>query len=79
MSIYPNSENDIIEIDTMLIAHGMCSPGINYLLNPNILESIKSINNQIHFAHTDYVGISIFEEAFEQGRKASFKVLYNDI
>ena len=78
LSIFPDSSENILEIDCNLNAHGMCSPGINYLLSESRTLANESINNKIHFAHTDYIGISIFEEAFEQGRLASLKILKND-
>ena len=36
-----------------------------------------SIDNNIHFAHTDLAGVSLFEEGFYQGLQAAKKVQQN--
>ncbi len=65
-SIYPDIENHIQYMEVRLWGHGMVSPGINYLTNPKRLKQQKSFQH-IHFAHTDDVGFSLFEEAFDLG------------
>jgi len=72
---YPNIEDSILELDFMLWGHGMVSPGIHYLCHPERNELRKPIDNKVYFAHTDYSGISIFEEAFWQGKTAVNELL----
>lgn len=72
---FPQIEKEIIEIDCHIHGHGMISPGIGYLKNENKAKLTEAINGKIFFAHTDYSGISIFEEAFWQGHRAAMEVL----
>ena len=72
---YANIEQDIEEIDCHIWGHGMISPSINFLLNPEKNALCAPIQQKIFFAHTDYSGISLFEEAFWQGKKAVEEIL----
>ena len=73
--IHPNIEQAVQQIDVILWGHAMAQPLPN-LIHSNIRAQLqKSIDNKIHFAHTDLAGISIFEEAFYQGIQAAKKVI----
>ena len=69
-AFYPNIAEQITAIDCHIWGHGMVSPSIDFLLNEKKKDFRKPIASKIFFAHTDYSGISIFEEAFWQGKKA---------
>lgn len=60
----------IKQIDIALWGHAMRVPQIGFLDGQLNLK-----NERVYFAHTDQVGISIFEEAFYQGFDAAKKVL----
>ena len=64
---HPNIQNFIKEIEIFKLGHGMISPRPNFIFGKSINEAKKSIDNKIHFAHSDLSGISVFEEAFNQG------------
>lgn len=55
--------------------HGMISPFPNFLFSDEINQARKPIQNKIYFAHSDLSGISIFEEAFDQGIQAATQLL----
>jgi len=73
--VHPDIETQTERIDIMLWGHAMCQPRPGWIHGPDrpILQS--SYRGNIHFAHTDLAGISIFEEGFYQGIKAAKKVL----
>lgn len=75
--VHPDIEDKTQEIDIMLWGHGMVQP-LPGIVHGNIRKELSaSINNKIHFAHTDLAGISIFEEGFYQGLNAAKKVINN--
>lgn len=71
---HPNMSSHIENIDIFRWAHAMTYPYTGFLSAQQ-----RTIFNQPHgriqFAHTDAAGISIFEEAFEQGVRASNHIL----
>ena len=73
-SMHPDIRQDIERIDTWIWGHGMISPRPGFLWGGEREIAAQSIGN-IHFAHSDLSGISIFEEAFYQGVKAAGKAL----
>ncbi len=77
-AIYPTIEEQLVAIDCKILGHGMVSPSINFLLNPRKKELSTPYKNKVFFAHTDYSGISLFEEAFWQGAQAAQAVLNGD-
>lgn len=72
---HPDIENSIQEIDIQRIGHGMISPIPKFIFGNDREKASKSIENKIYFAHSDLVGISIFEEAFHQGINAVNQLL----
>ncbi|MFY7899746.1 MAG: FAD-dependent oxidoreductase [Chitinophagaceae bacterium] len=73
--VHPNIADATKQIDVMVWGHAMAQPLPN-LIHSDIRKKLQqSINNKIHFAHTDLAGISIFEEAFYQGIHAAKKVI----
>lgn len=65
----------IENIDIWLWGHGMIRPVPGYIWGNLRKEASTSLGNNIHFAHTDLSGISIFEEAFYQGVKAAKSII----
>ncbi len=75
--VHPNIEEATEELNVMIWGHAMVQP-LPGVIHGGIREELsRSINNQIHFAHTDLSGISIFEEGFYQGLYAARKVIQN--
>lgn len=72
--MHPGIESTIQNIDVWVWGHGMISPGINYLWSSERAQMLNSMGN-LHFAHTDMSGVSIFEEAQFRGVMAAKKVL----
>ena len=63
--MHPNIREHIISIDISLWGHGMSIP------KPGFLKKVSPSKKHFVFAHTDQVGISLFEEGFYQGLEAS--------
>lgn len=72
--VHPDIEDQVENIDIMVWGHAMAQPLPGMIFGNMRSELSKSIENKIHFAHTDLAGISIFEEAFYQGIKAARKI-----
>ena len=72
--MHPGITPDILQIDVWVWAHGMISPQVNFLWHGNREKAAQTLGN-IHFAHSDLSGISIFEEAFYQGVRAADQLI----
>jgi monoamine oxidase len=73
--VHPNIEAAIEEVNVMIWGHAMVQP-IPGIVHGGIREKLcASIDDKIHFAHTDLAGVSIFEEGFYQGLIAAKKVI----
>lgn len=68
---HPGIKNHVQDADVWVWGHGMAAPTPNLLWHSNRLQNVQPIGNRIFFAHTDYSGISIFEEAFYSGIRAA--------
>jgi protoporphyrinogen oxidase len=77
--VHADIEEQTEEINVMLWGHAMIQPLPGYISGKSRATLAKSVNNNIHFAHTDIAGISIFEEAFYQGLNAAKKVIDHGI
>ncbi len=53
----------------------MVRPTIGFIHGQARHEAQQSLNNKIHFAHSDLSGISIFEEAFFHGTEMVKKIV----
>jgi hypothetical protein len=73
--VHPDIESTTQRIDIMLWGHAMAQPRPGWIHGGNRQLLQQSFNANIHFAHTDLAGISIFEEGFYQGIKAANKIL----
>ena len=75
--VHPDIEAVVENIDVQVWGHAMAQP-LPGIAHGNVRHELAaSINNRIHFAHTDLAGISIFEEAFYQGLNAAKTILQN--
>lgn len=73
--VHPDIENKVERIDVMIWGHAMAQP-LPDMIHGGVREVLQqSINEVIHFAHSDLAGISIFEEAFYQGIHAADKII----
>jgi hypothetical protein len=74
-SIHPGIRNEIMKVDVWIWGHGMVSPSIQFLWSEDRKNMKNSLNERLHFAHSDMSGISIFEEAQYRGVRAAQRVL----
>ncbi|HEY0354559.1 MAG TPA: NAD(P)-binding protein [Flavisolibacter sp.] len=72
--VHPNIEDAIEELNVMIWGHAMAQP-LPGLIHGAIRKELSASVGNIHFAHTDLAGVSIFEEAFYQGLNAANKVI----
>jgi hypothetical protein len=72
---HPKLVDAISNVDIWRWGHGMIRPTIDFIHGENRAKAVNSINNRIHFAHSDLSGISIFEEAFYSGVEAAKKII----
>lgn len=73
--IHPDIRTATKEINITLWGHAMAQPVPNMIFGDTRKQLSASVNDRIHFAHTDLAGISIFEEGFYQGLDAANKVM----
>lgn len=74
--MHPGIKKDVSQIDLWPWGHGMVSPQPGSLWDPLRQAANKPLGN-VHFAHTDLSGMSIFEEGFYQGMRAAREVMRN--
>lgn len=72
--VHPNIAKDIENIDIWLWGHGMSIPKVGFISGSSRKEMLNSLGN-LHFAHSDMSGISVFEEAQYRGIIAAINVL----
>jgi hypothetical protein len=75
--IHPGIEDALEEVNVMLWGHAMAQPQPGLIHGQLRKDLSASVDNQIHFAHTDLAGVSLFEEAFYQGLNAARIVTRN--
>jgi monoamine oxidase len=68
--VYPEIEKDILAIEIKVLGHGMIAPIPNLMTSEIFNRLQQPIRKNIILAHTDYCGISIFEESFYAGIRA---------
>lgn len=72
--VYPSIERNIISMEIKRHGHAMISPKPNLLFSTT-LQEFSVGKNGIYFCHTDFCGMSIFEEAFYRGIETSKQIL----
>ena len=73
-TMHPDIEDQITHLDVWVWGHGMIQPKVGYIWGETRQKLLKPWGN-VHFAHTDMSGISIFEEAQYRGVEAAKAVL----
>jgi hypothetical protein len=73
--LHPDLKTKLIAFSVTLWGHAMIQPRPGYITGNTRSELGQSIQQRIHFAHTDLSGISIFEEGFYQGWNAANLVI----
>lgn len=73
---HPDIRENLIEMTIKIWGHAMVSPMPGVIWNVE-KDKLKAHSKNIHYAHTDLSGISIFEEAFYQGIEAAKRVIDN--
>jgi glycine/D-amino acid oxidase-like deaminating enzyme len=63
------------QADLWVWGHGMVAPTPGLLWGAARQAAVRPVRNRIFFAHTDFSGISIFEEGFYQGIRAAKEML----
>ncbi|MDI7188867.1 NAD(P)/FAD-dependent oxidoreductase [Leptospira santarosai] len=71
---HPDIEKRVYNIDIMTYAHAMIRPVPGFIWGGQREKLAVSYPN-LHFAHSDLSGISIFEEALVRGYNAAHKIL----
>ncbi|PJZ41124.1 amino oxidase [Leptospira kmetyi] len=71
---HPDIEKRVQSLDVMTYAHAMIRPVPNLIWGGQREKLSLSLPN-LHFAHSDLSGISIFEEALVRGHNAANKIL----
>ncbi len=72
---HPGVTPYIREADIWVWGHGMVAPTPGLLWGAARQAAMRPVRNRIFFAHTDFSGISIFEEGFYQGIRAAREIL----
>ncbi|MCD2425404.1 FAD-dependent oxidoreductase [Niabella pedocola] len=73
---HPKIEDDLEEINITVWGHAMPKPLPGHIFGAFRKVLHQPVNDQLFFAHTDYAGISIFEEGFYQGIEAAQKIIH---
>jgi predicted NAD/FAD-binding protein len=74
-TVHPEIREAVTEINIMIWGHAMARPLPGLVYGPVRKQLAISVEDCIHFAHTDLAGISIFEEAFYQGLNAAKNII----
>jgi hypothetical protein len=62
-------------LDVMRYGHAMVRPGVGFVCGPLLAAAGAALTGPVHLAHADLSGFSLFEEAFEWGRRAASRIL----
>jgi phytoene dehydrogenase-like protein len=71
---HPDIDEVVEQLDIWRWGHGMVSPAPGLRSSAALARAGRS-RGRIHFAHSDLAGMSLFEEAHDQGIEAARKVL----
>ncbi|SHM16577.1 NAD(P)-binding protein [Hymenobacter psychrotolerans] len=69
--LHPGATPFVQRVEAWVWGHGMVAPTPGYLWGPERAALSRPVRQRIFFAHSDYSGMSIFEEAFYQGLRAA--------
>ncbi|MGF7216979.1 hypothetical protein GGR92_003146 [Spirosoma lacussanchae] len=74
-ALHPGVTPSVEQIDVQVWGHGMVAPTPGFVWGEARQQAMRSIGNQLFFAHSDLSGISLFEEAFYQGIRAAREII----
>lgn len=70
--MHPGLAGQVTAADLWVWGHGMVAPTPGYVWGAARQRAAQPwLSGRVHLAHTDYSGVSVFEEAFHQGRRAA--------
>ncbi|TDN36070.1 FAD-dependent oxidoreductase [Hymenobacter sp. UV11] len=70
--MHPGLAAQVTAAELWVWGHGMVAPTPGYVWGPaRALARQPHLGGRVHVAHTDLSGVSVFEEAFHQGRRAA--------
>jgi phytoene dehydrogenase-like protein len=70
--MHPGLATQVQAADLWVWGHGMVAPTPGYVWGPARQHAAQPwLGGRVHLAHTDLSGVSVFEEAFHQGRRAA--------
>ena len=72
---HPGVTPYIQQTDIWVWGHGMVAPTPGLLWGAARAAAMRPVRGRVFFAHTDYSGVSIFEEGFYQGIRAARELL----
>jgi hypothetical protein len=72
---HPGVTPYLLQADLWVWGHGMVAPTPGLLWGAARQAAMQPVRNRFFFAHTDFSGISIFEEGFYQGIRAAREIL----
>lgn len=72
---HPDLKKSTSQLDIYLWGHGMIRPDPGFIWGENRRKASTPIEKRIFFAHSDLSGLSVFEEAFENGIEAAKALL----
>ncbi|QIX62709.1 FAD-dependent oxidoreductase [Hymenobacter sp. BT18] len=73
--LHPGATPYVQRVEVWVWGHGMVAPIPGFLWGPERAALAQPLRQRIFFAHSDYSGMSIFEEAFYQGLRATREML----
>ncbi|UOQ96271.1 FAD-dependent oxidoreductase [Hymenobacter sp. 5317J-9] len=76
---HPGVTPYIKSADLWVWGHGMVAPTPGLVWGSARQAAMQPVRNRIFFAHTDFSGISIFEEGFYQGIRAAREILGDEV
>jgi protoporphyrinogen oxidase len=70
--MHPGLASQVTAADLWVWGHGMVAPTPGYVWGTARQRTAQPwLSGRVHLAHTDYSGVSVFEEAFHQGQRAA--------
>jgi monoamine oxidase len=72
---HPDLAREVRRLDVMRYGHAMVRPSVGFVCGPLLVAAGAALSGPVHLAHADLSGFSLFEEAFEWGRRAAGRVL----
>jgi hypothetical protein len=73
--MHPDLPALLTGMDVWVWGHGMVAPTPGYVWGSARQRLLQPLAPGLHLAHTDVVGISIFEEAYCRGQMVASQVL----